>query len=120
MSCKFRAFSLASVLLIASMPLGVAYSRGATASDLIYNDNTVVEYLDGATEDTRGQDHRQVLEQALKDMLDLPLERLREKTYPDFETHPHAWSITVILERYIVPKRQDLTIGNDKFFADVK
>ena len=28
---------------------------------------------------------------------------------------PDAWSITVILERYIVPKRQDLTIGDDRF-----
>ena len=48
-------------------------------------------------------------------MLDLPVERLRERAYPDYEMRPDAWSITVILERYIVPKRQDLTIGDTDF-----
>ena len=33
--------------------------------------------------------------------------------------HPDAWSITVILERYIVPKRQP-TVGDDKFFDDLR
>lgn len=61
-----------------------------------------------------------MLKQALTDMLDLPVERLRQKVYPDYEMHPDAWSITVVLERYIEPKRQDLKIGDDKFFADMK
>jgi hypothetical protein len=90
------------------------------ASESSDTDNAVAEYLDGATENTRGEDQRQVLKQALNDMLDLPVKRLCEKTYPDYEMHPDAWSITVILERYIDPKRQDLTIGDDKFFDDMK
>jgi len=78
-----------------------------------------VEYLDDATENTMGEDHRQVLQQALSDMLNLPLKQLVEKNYPDFEMRPDAWSISVILQRYIVPKRQDLTTS-DKFFDDLK
>jgi hypothetical protein len=120
MSYKFRTVFLCSVLLIASTLLGAAYSRSATAPVSNNTDNAVAEYLDGATENTRGEDHRQVLKQALTDLLDLPIERLREKTYPDYEMHPNSWSITVILDRYIVSKRQDLTIGDDKFFDDMR
>ncbi len=53
-------------------------------------------------------------------MLDLPVKKLRDKYYPDYEMRRDSWSITVILERYIVPKRQDLTIGDNKFFDDMK
>ena len=120
MSYKFRAAFLSSILLIASMLLDAAYSPSATAPGSNGTDNAVADYLDGATENTRGEDRRQVLRQALTDMLDLPIERLREKTYPDYEMHPDSWSITVVLERYIVPKRQGLRIGDDKFFDDMK
>jgi hypothetical protein len=120
MSYKFCAAFLSSVLLIAITLLYADYSRSATASGSNGTDNAVAEYLDGATENTRVEDRRQVLKQALTDMLDLPVERLREKTYPDYEMHPDSWSISVILERYIVPKRQDLTIGDDKFFDDMR
>jgi hypothetical protein len=120
MSYKSCAAFLSSVLLIAITLLYADYSRSATASGSNGTDNAVAEYLDGATENTRVEDRRQVLKQALTDMLDLPVERLREKTYPDYEMHPDSWSITVILERYIVPKRQDLTIGDDKFFDDMR
>jgi hypothetical protein len=119
MSYKFCAVSLSSVILIATL-IDAVYLRIAAASGSNDTDNAVAEYLDGATENTRGADQRQVLQQALKDMLDLPVERLREKTYPDYEMHPDSWSITVILERYIEPKRQDLRIGDDKFFDDMK
>jgi len=120
MSCKFCTVFLSSVLLIASTLLDAAYSRSATASGSDNTDNAVAEYLDGATENTRGEDHRRVLKQALTDMLELPIERLREKTYPDYEMHPDSWSITVILERYIEPKRQDMRIGDDRFFDDMR
>jgi hypothetical protein len=120
MSCKFRTVFLSSVLLIAITLLDAAYSRSASISGSNNRDNAVAEYLDGATEKTRGEDHRQVLKQALTDMLDLPIERLREKTYLDYEMRPEAWSITVILERYIEPKRQDMRIGDDKFFDDMR
>jgi hypothetical protein len=120
MSYRFRAIFLSSVLLIACTLFDAAYTRRTIASDSSGTDNAVAEYLDGATENTRGEDHRQVLKQALTDMLDLPVKSLCEKTYPDYEMHPHAWSITVILERYIDPKRQDLKIGDDKFFDDLK
>jgi hypothetical protein len=120
MSYKFCAAFLFSILLIASALLDAAYSRSATPSGSSDNDNAVAEYLDGATENTHGQDHRQVLKQALNDMLDLPIKKLCDKYYPDYEMRPHSWSITVILERYIDPKRQDLTIGDDKFFDDMK
>src|SRR6202158_5954063 len=66
-----------------------------------------------------GEDHRQVLKQALSEMLNLPLKQLVEKNYPDFEMRPDAWSISVIIQRYIVPKRQDLTTS-DKFFDDLE
>ena len=46
-----------------------------------------------------------------RDFCDKYLSELRE-------IHQDAWSITVILERYIVPKRQDPTVGDDKFFDD--
>ena len=120
MSYKFRAALLSFLLLIASILLDAAYSPSAMAAGSNDTDNAVAEYLDGATENTRGQDHRQVLKQALTDMLDLPVKKLCDKYYPDYEMRPHAWSITVILERYIDPERQDLTIGNDKFFDDLK
>ncbi len=120
MTYKFCAAFLSSVLLIATTLLGAAYSRSASASDSNDTDNAVAEYLDGATENTRGQDHRQVLKQALNDMLNLPVKKLCDKYYPDYEMHPDAWSITVILDRYIVPKRQDLTIGDDEFFDDMR
>ena len=90
------------------------------ASESSSPDNSVAEYLEGATENTHGEDHRQVLKQALTDMLNLPIKRLCEKTYPEYEMHPYAWSITVILERYIEPKQQDRSIDSDKFIADVK
>ncbi|MGB0059437.1 hypothetical protein [Candidatus Binatus sp.] len=120
MSYKICAAFLSSVLLISSTFLEAADRRGSIAAGSNQMDNVVAEYLDGATENARGEDHRQVLKQALTDMLDLPVERLRERTYPDYEMRPDAWSITVILERYIVPKRQDLTIGDDRFFDDMK
>jgi hypothetical protein len=120
MSYRFRAIYLSSVLLIACILFDAAYTHSSIASDSSDTDNAVAEYLDGATENTRGEDHRQVLKQALTDMLDLPVKSLCEKTYPDYEMHPNAWSITVILERYIDPKRQDLKIGDNKFFDDLK
>ena len=120
MSYRFRAIYLSSVLLIACILFDAAYTRSSIASDSSDTGNAVAEYLDGATENTRGEDHRQVLKQALTDMLDLPVKSLCEKTYPDYEMHPNAWSITVVLERYIDPKRQDLKIGDDKFFDDMK
>lgn len=119
MSYKSCTAFLSSALLIAITLLDTAYSWSASVSGSNGTDNAVAEYLDGATENTRGEDHRQMLKQALTDMLDLPIERLREKTYPDYEMHPDAWSITVILERYIEPKRQDMRIGDDKFFDDM-
>src|SRR5271166_6162431 len=111
MSHKFCAAFFSSVLLVAGTLLDAAYSRSAIASDSSDTENAVAEYLNGATENTRGEDHRRVLKQALIDMLDLPVKSLFEKTYPDYEMHPNAWSITVILERYIDPKRHDLKIG---------
>ena len=120
MSYRFRAIFLSSVLLITCILFDAVYSSSMTASESSDTDNAVAEYLDGATENTHGEDQGQVLKQALNDMLDLPVKRLCEKTYPDYEMHPDAWSITVILERYIDPKRQDLTIGDDKFFDDMK
>ncbi len=119
MSYNFCAAFLSSVLLIAST-LDAAYARSATASGSNDTDNAVAEYLDGATENTRGGDHRQVLKQALNEMLDLPVKELCKTNYPDYEMHPDAWSITVVLERYIVPKHQNPTIGDDKFFDDLK
>jgi len=120
MSFKFRAVFLFSALLIASAVPEAANPSNAASSESSATDNSVADYLDGATENTRGEDHRQVLKQALTDMLNLPVKTLCEKTYPEYEMHPHAWSITVILERYIEPKRQDLRIGDDKFFDDMK
>ncbi len=108
------------MLLISSALPDAAYPSDAAAKEPSDRDNIVAEYLDGATENTRGEDHRQVLEQALTDMLNLPVQTLCEKTYPEYEMHPHAWSITVVLQRYIEPKRQDLSIDSDKFIADVK
>ncbi|MGB8682191.1 MAG: hypothetical protein WCD12_04850 [Candidatus Binatus sp.] len=119
MSYKFCAAFLSSVLLIACPLLDAAYCR-ATASGSNGADNSVAEYLDGAKENTHGEDHRQVFKQALNDMLDLPVKKLRDKYYPDYEMRRDSWSITVILERYIVPKRQDLTISDNKFFDDMK
>lgn len=119
MNYKFSAAFLSSVLLIVSTLLDAAYARSATASGSNDTNNAVAEFLDGAAEDTGGQDHRQVLEQALTDMLDLPVKKLCEKTYPDYEMHPDAWSITVVLERYIEPKRRDLMVS-DKFFDDIR
>jgi hypothetical protein len=119
MSDKVRAAFLSSVLSIGAMVIAVAYASNAAASEASDTDNAVAEYLDGATENTRGEDHRQVLKQALTDMLNLPVKKLCEKNYPDFEMHPDAWSISVVLDRYIVPKRRDLTI-RDKFFDDLK
>jgi hypothetical protein len=120
MSHKFRVVFFSSVLLIAITLLDAAYSRNAAAQGSNNTENAVAEYLDGATENTRGEDRRQVLRQALTDMLDLSIERLREKTYPDYEMHRDSWSITVVLERYIDPKRQGLTVGDDKFFDDLR
>jgi hypothetical protein len=120
MSYKFCVVFFSSALLIASAVLEAAYPSNAAASGSSATDNSVADYLNGATENTRGEDHRQVLKQALTDMLNLPVKTLCEKTYPEYEMHPHAWSITVILERYIEPKQQDLSIDSDKFIADVK
>jgi hypothetical protein len=120
MSHKFCAAFLSSILLIASALLDAAYSRSATAFGSNDDYNAVAEYLDGATENTHGEDHRKVLKQALTDMFDLPVKKLCDKYYPDYEMHPDSWSITVILDRYIVSKRQDLTIGDDKFFDDMQ
>jgi hypothetical protein len=120
MSYRFRAIYLSSVLLIACILFDAAYTRSSIASESSDTDNVVAKYLDGARENTRGEDQRHVLKQALTDMLDLPVKSLCEKTYPDYEMHPNAWSITVILERYIDPERQDLKIGDDKFFDDLK
>ncbi len=119
---KFRAsLSFLPLLLIASTLLAdAAYPSDAVALPPTGRDNIVAEYLDGATENTRGEDQRQVLKQALTDMLNLPVKQLCDKNYPDYEMHPDAWSITVILQRYIEPKRQDLRIRSDKFIADVK
>ncbi len=120
MSYKFSVLFFFSVLLIASALLQAPYPSNAAASESNATDNSVAEYLDGATENTHGEDQRQVLKQALTDMLNLPFKQLCEKTYPEYEMHPHAWSITVVLERYIEPKRQDLRIGDDKFFDDMR
>jgi hypothetical protein len=117
---KFRAVFLSSLVLIASTLLNAAYPSNAAASPPTGRDNIVAEYLDGATENTHGEDQRQVLKQALTDMLNLPVKQLCDKNYPDFEMHPDAWSITVILDRYIEPNRPDLTIGSDELIADVK
>jgi hypothetical protein len=113
MGYKFCAALLSSVLLIASMLLDT------TASGSNGSENAVAEYLDGATENTCGADHRQVLKQALNDMLDLPVTSLYQKNYPDYEMRPDSWSITMILEYYIAPNREDLTVGGDKFFHDM-
>src|SRR5260370_1917377 len=120
MDSKFCAALLSSVLLFASMLLDPAYSRSAAASGSNDTHNAVAEYLDGGKETRRGEDHRQVLKKALTDMLELPVKRLCDKYYPDYEMHPNSWSIIVILDRYIVSKRQELTIGDDKFFEDMK
>jgi hypothetical protein len=120
MSDKLWAALVSSVLLIGATLMAVVSTCNAAPSESSQTDNIVAEYLDGATENTRGEDHRQVLKQALRDMLNLPVKQLCEKTYPEYEMHPHAWSITVVLERYIEPKQQDLSIGSDKFIADVK
>jgi len=122
MSGKFRALFLSSVLLIAATIVTVACARSAAASEPSPKENNAVaEYLDGATENTHGADHREVLEQALTDMLDLPVGRkLYEKLYPDYQMRPRAWDLTLILQHYIMPQREDLTLGFDRLLADVK
>src|SRR5258708_7121667 len=117
MSDKLWAALLSSVLLIGATRIALVSTCNAAPSESSQTDNIVAEYLDGATENTHGEDHRQVLKQALTDMLNLPVKRLCEKTYPEYEMHPHAWSITVVLERYIEPKQQDRSIDSDKFIA---
>lgn len=118
MGYKSRTILLSSVMFIAITVPGEAYTPGA-ASESINTENPVVEYLDGATEVTRGEDHRQVLKQALTDVLELPFKKLCDKNYPDWDMDPDSWSISVVLERYIEPKRQDLSIS-DKFFDDLE
>jgi hypothetical protein len=119
MGYKSRTILLSSVMFIALTLPGEAYAREATASESTNTENAVVEYLDGATENTRGEDHRRVLKQALTDMLELPLKKLCDKNYPDWEMQPDSWSISVVLDRYVEPKRQDLSI-NDRFFDDLE
>jgi len=121
MSDKFRALFLSSISLIAATVVAVACAGSAAASEpRPKENNAVAEYLESATENTRGADHRQVLEQALTDMLDLPVQIFFFKQKTAYEMHPHAWAITLVLQNYISPKREDLPIGGDGFFDDVK
>jgi hypothetical protein len=115
MNFKACAAVLSLALLISGtlQPVGDANAFGSNDSP-----NSVAEYLNDATQDTRGDDHCEVLEQALRDMLDLPVDRLRQRTYPDYEMRPHAWSVTVVLERYLPPGGPQM-IGDDKFFDDL-
>lgn len=115
MNLKSSAAVLSSVFLISGALPRVGKANSFDSDD---SGNSVAEYLDDATQDTRGDDHCDVLKQALRDMLDLPVDRLRERTYPDYEMRPHAWSVTVVLERYL-PQRGGRMIGDDRFFDDL-
>jgi len=109
--------SLVFLTIAALCPLDRCGATSAGSSD---QRNVVADYLNGAKEDFQGNDHRQVVKQALTDMLDEPVERLRKKEYPDYEMHPHSWPVTLVLSHYFVPNPPEFEFEGDRFFRDVK
>ncbi|MDO8432541.1 MAG: hypothetical protein Q7S58_09050 [Candidatus Binatus sp.] len=90
------------------------------AADSSDQRNVVADYLNGAREHFQGDDHRQVVKQALTDMLNEPVETLREKQYPDYEMHPRRWPVTLVLSHYFVPNPPEFEFEGESFFRDVK
>jgi len=111
MSDRLRVALLSSVLLIGPTVIASVSCDAASSES---TDNIVSEYLDGATENTRGEDHRQVLKQALTDMLNLPVKQLyRTGDIWISEAEDHAGLVVRVMPNLHPRQMPEITIRHD-------
>ncbi|MCF6255808.1 MAG: hypothetical protein L3J89_09140 [Gammaproteobacteria bacterium] len=65
-----------------------------------YSDNVIVAFFDEAERQIETDDQRQVLAQALNDMLTLSPDELRKQRYANYQLEPGKWTLHEILARY--------------------
>ncbi len=65
-----------------------------------YSKNVIVAFFDEAELQIETDDQRQVLMQALNDMLKLYPDELRKKRYANYQLEPEKWTLAEVLSHY--------------------
>jgi hypothetical protein len=80
--------------------------------------NSVALFLRGAERQTETADQMLQVRQALHDMIDLGVDDLRGRRYPDYTMTPGQWPVTVLLSKYFVPGTP-MELDEEAFYRDV-
>ena len=81
--------------------------------------NPVLEYLDNAELQFEGDAQKANIFAALKDALNLPVNRLKLKRYSDYTGKKNQWDLPTLFNKHFVPDTGNKTLG-ENFFRDVK
>jgi len=114
-----RGSSARALRATATLLLGVSLLLVGSGCERNVPENTVTLYLTGAQRQAETLDQRQEIQRALRDMLELPPEQLRDKRYANYQMEPGSWTAIDILERYYFPESPLTMLVPETFYRDV-
>ena len=82
-------------------------------------ENETARYFNGVEIQYENESQRDVIVQLLNDILSLPEQELRTRTYPDYAGHTGVWHLPEIIPRYFVPDDSQKTLG-DHLYSELK
>ncbi|MDA3849987.1 MAG: hypothetical protein PF447_01815 [Spirochaetaceae bacterium] len=82
-------------------------------------ENSLSLYLDNAEIQYETEFQRALIIKALNDTIELSIEELKNKRYPDYQNNENQWDLTGVIYRYFVPDESSKTLGED-FYHEAK
>jgi hypothetical protein len=102
-----------------SQELFVTYAPGACGEGPIRIVSPVVNYLRNAELRCENKEQLETIGFALTDALDLPVKKLKKKTYTDVSGKKKSSSLKALIERCFVPDNPFKSLGQN-FYGDIK
>ncbi len=81
--------------------------------------NTVVHFFQQAELQAETDSQRMEIRTVLTGLLELPVEQLKERKYPDYQGHPDQWDILKFLNSYFVPVTPQ-QLSAEQFYKDLR
>ena len=88
------------------------------AVDPAGNANTVAVFFQQAELQAESDEQRKEVRMVLSGLLELPVEQLKEKKYPDYQGHADQWDILKFLHAYFVPAKPQ-QLSAEQFYRDL-
>lgn len=81
--------------------------------------NPVLNYINNSQLTFSNKMQRDVVKEAMLDILTLDEKYLVDKRYKDSNGNDSAWNLQQVVQYYFVPKKPGVSLGDD-FYSDVK